>query len=94
MLRRSSFLSRGQKGVTMAVPQTPASHEQDPYEQLSARVHRHLKDKHLDDKILELVRLSCNEALRTERIILSRVEHARFIQLVSRDVLLEILAKL
>ncbi len=78
----------------MSMPQTPASHEQDPYEQLGARVRRHLKDKHLDDKILELVRLSCNEALRTERIILSRVEHARFIQLVSRDVLLEILAKL
>ena len=78
----------------MTVPQTPASHEQGPYEHLSARVHRHLKDNHLDDRILELVRLSCDEALRTERIILSRVERARFIQLVSRDVLLEILAKL
>jgi hypothetical protein len=78
----------------MSVPQTPASHEQDPYEQLKAKITRHLKDKKLEDKILELVRLSCDEALRAERIILSRVEHTRFIQLVSRDVLLEILAKL
>ena len=78
----------------MSVPPMPSNPEQDPYKQLKAKVHRHLKDKHLDDKILELVRLSCEEALRTERIILSRVEHARFIQLVSRDVLLEILAKL
>jgi hypothetical protein len=78
----------------MSAPQTPTGHEQDPYEQLKARVRRHLKDTRLDDKILELVRSSCDEALRTERIILSRVEHARFIQLVSRDVLLEILAKL
>jgi hypothetical protein len=78
----------------MSMPRTPASHEQDPYEQLKAKIRRHLKDKKLDDKILELVRLSCDEALRTERVILSQVEHTRFIQLVSRDVLLEILAKL
>ena len=78
----------------MSVSPMPSNPAQDPYEQLKAKVHRHLKDKHLDDKILELMRLSCDEALRTERIILSRVEHARFIQLVSRDVLLEILAKL
>ena len=78
----------------MSVSPTPANPEQDPYEQLKARVHRHLKDKQLDDKILELVKLSCDEALRADRIILSRVERARFIRLVSRDVLLEILAKL
>lgn len=78
----------------MSMPRTPASYEQDPYEQLKAKIRRHLKDKKLDDKILELVRLSCDEALRTERVILSQVEHTRFIQLVSRDVLLEILAKL
>jgi hypothetical protein len=78
----------------MSVPQMPARHEQDPYEQLKAKIRRHLKDKKLDDKILGLVRVSCDEALRGERIILSRVEHTRFIQLVSRDVLLEILAKL
>ena len=78
----------------MSVPQMPLRNELDAYEQLKAKIRRHLKDKKLDDKILELVRLSCDEALRAERIILSRVEHTRFIQLVSKDVLLEILAKL
>jgi len=78
----------------MSVPQTPARDELDAFEQPKAKILRHLKDKKLDDKILELMRLSCDQALRDEQIILRRVERARFVQLVSRDVLLEILAGL
>jgi hypothetical protein len=66
--------------------------------QMSARdgldAYERLKDKKLDDKILKLMRLSCDQALRDEQIILSRVERARFVQLVSRDLLLEIPARL
>ena len=76
----------------MSVPQMSARDELDAYEQLKAKILRHLKDKKLDDKILELMRLSCDQALRDEQIILRRVERARFVQLVSRDLLLEIIA--
>jgi len=68
----------------MSVPQMSARDGLDAYEQL--------KDKKLDDKILELMRLSCDQALRDKQIILSRVERTRFVQLVSRDLLLEIIA--
>ena len=78
----------------MSVPQMSARDELDAYEQLKAKILRHLKDKKLDDKILKLMRLSCDQALRDEQIILSRVERVRFVQLVSRDLLLEILARL
>ena len=85
----------------MSMPPTPTSRDPNPYDAplgaLKARVHRHLKDKHLDEKILELVRLSCDEALssalREENIIISRAERTRFIQLISREVLLQLLAK-
>ncbi len=76
----------------MSVPN--ASHEPDPYETLLTNIKRHLKEKKLGDKILDLVKLSCEEALRDERIILSRAEQTRFVQLVTKDILLEILAHL
>ena len=74
---------------------TSQSSEQSPYEQLKARIHRRIvQEKRVDEKIVELVRIACKNTLHTERIVLSRTEHARLVQDVLRDVLLEILAKI
>ena len=74
---------------------TSQSSEPSPYDQIKARIHRRIvQEKRIDEKIVELVQIACKNALQTERILLSRAEHARLVQDVLRDVLLEILAKM
>ncbi len=54
---------------------------------LEARILLHLKQQKIDQKISELVRASYDEAMRTEKIVLSRAERDRLQQLVLKDFL-------
>ncbi len=64
----------------------------DTLEQLKSRVRRYVvQEKKIDEKVLELVRMACQDAL--EQVLLSRVERDRLVQQLVRDILLEILAK-
>jgi hypothetical protein len=65
---------------------------ENPYGGLKARIRRHLRDKQIDEKIVELVRAAYEEVLRDERFLLSRAERESLLQIVLRDTLIETLA--
>ena len=68
------------------------SSEQDAYDQLKAGIGRHvMQDGKVAEGLCDLVRMSCKEALRAERVVLSAAEHDHLLQDVLKDVLLEML---
>ncbi len=72
------------------------SHESDSLDSirssLKAKILQHLKHQKIDQKISELVQASYEEAMRTEKLVLSRVERDRLRQLVLKDFLAEIIS--
>jgi hypothetical protein len=56
--------------------------------------HHVVQEKKTDEKIFELVRIAYEDALRTERVVLSHAERQRLLQQIWRDILLEMLAKI
>jgi DNA-binding NarL/FixJ family response regulator len=64
-------------------------------ESLRARLRRRvLRDRSTGAKIVDLVRIACEQALNAEDVALGPGERERLVQMVLRDVLLEILAGL
>lgn len=64
------------------------------YEQLLARMRKHVRDQEIEAGILTLLRSASGKALKAQSVVLSRPERERLSQTIMKEVLNEVIERI
>ena len=72
----------------------PQNTPDDSFGKLQKRVYLRMKEDQIEDKVFEVVKGAFEQSLKSENIVLSRMEKHHFLRLILRSVLTDILDRI